>query len=282
VPTPEPTAAPTPTPAVAPPPAVYPEEAFVVEPDDAVATPIGVDDSRQAVLDIDAPAAEPGVEIVALEDEGAASERMAPSPRADLAETGEEEPLALPLGADAAAADIRSDPADTPSFVRQAEREARWRQPRVRAALALGCVVASLLLAAQWMLAQRDLVAARSPGLKPMLAAACAVLGCEVRAPHALEALRVESSGIVRVEKSDLYRLSVALRNLRTHEVALPAFELALTDTQGQLIARRVLLGGELGARVDSLAAGAELTLQCTIQVAAGTVAGYTIELFYP
>lgn len=248
-----------------------------------MAAPVGVDETGQSFLDIDVPADEADVDIVALEDEGAASERMAPSPRADVAEvSGEQEgQLALPLEADAAA-DIRSDPGDTPSFVRQAEREARWRRPRVRAALALGCVAASLLLAGQWMVAQRDLVAARSPGLKPMLAAACSVLGCEVRAPHALDALRVESSGVVRVEKGDLYRLSVALRNLRTHEVALPAFELALTDTQGQLIARRVLRASELGAPVGSLAAGAELTLQCTIQVAAGTVAGYTIELFYP
>jgi Protein of unknown function (DUF3426) len=269
----------------------------VVEGHDATASPFGVDDTGQTFLDIEAPAATADIDVMPLEDEGAASERMAPSPRTDIADIGaateaaeavesaeaiEEEQLALPPAGDTAAADIRSDPGDTPSFVRQAEREARWRQPRVRAALALGCVAAGLLLAGQWMVAQRDLVAARSPGLKPMLAAACAVLGCEVRPPRSLEALRVESSGVVRVEKSDLYRLSVALRNLRPHEVALPAFELALTDTQGQLIARRVLRAGELGARVESLAAGAELTLQCTIQVAAGTVAGYTIELFYP
>lgn len=222
-------------------------------------------------------------DIAASEDEGTASERMAPIPRDDGAEDSPLAPPPPPLE-EAAEPDtaLHADPGDMPSFVRQAEREARWRRPQVRAALALGCVAAGLLLGAQWMLAQRDLVAARSPGLKPMLAAACGVLGCEVRAPHALEALRVESSGVVRVERSDLYRLSVALRNLRTHEVALPAFELALTDTQGQLIARRVLRAGELGARVGSLAAGAELTLQCTIQVAAGTVAGYTIELFYP
>jgi hypothetical protein len=279
----------------------YPEEAFVVEADGARTAGAEI---VTAALDFEPPESRAtaetptGPDVVALEDEGAASERMAPFPRTDSAEDG---PLVLlappasPLEADSKteaeaegeaaveiATEIRTDPADTPSFVRQAEREARWRQPRVRAALALGCFAATLLLGAQWMLAQRDLVAARSPALKPALAAACGAFGCEVQAPHALEALRVESSGVVRVEKSDLYRLSVSLRNLRTHEVALPAFELALTDTQGQLIARRVLRAGELGARVGSLAAGAELALQCTIQVAAGTVAGYTIELFYP
>lgn len=263
--------------------APYPEEAFVVEGDDA-ATARAADENAPAPLpDANEPATAPSEpDLFAIgaigADDDAASERMAPAARTTA---GDEAPFAPPLGAEAAA-DIQSDPGDMPSFVRNAERAARWRQPRVRAALALACVAAALVLVGQWMLAQRDFVAARSPGLKPVLAAACAVFGCDVHAPRALEALRVESSGVVRVDKSELYRLSVSLRNLRPHEVALPAFELALTDTQGQLIARRVLRAGELGARASSLAAGAELTLQCTIQVASGTVAGYTIELFYP
>lgn len=216
-------------------------------------------------------------------------EDQAPSPEPQLAEGAvdasadplvDEQQLALPLDAEPVG-DLRA-PQETPSFVRKAEQAARWRSPKVRAALALGCLLAATGLVGQWLLAQRDLVAARSPALKPALAAACAALGCEVRPPRSLEGLRVESSGVVRADKADHYRVSVALRNLRAHEVALPAFELALTDTQGQLIARRVLRATELGARTTSLAAGAELPLQCTIQVASGTVAGYTIELFYP
>lgn len=259
----------------------YPEEAFVVEPEMASPSPAASVQANETTADDGLPFADADVEIVVLGEDGSASERMAPSLTAADATQGAEPQLSLPLEADLTA-DIRSDPVDMPSFVRQADREARWRRPRVRAALALASVIAALLLAGQWMVAQRDLVAARSPGLKPMLVAACGLLGCEVHAPRALDALRVESSGVVRVDKSDLYRLNVALRNLRTHEVALPAFELALTDTQGQLIARRVLRASELGARVGALAAGSELTLQCTIQVASGTVAGYTIELFYP
>jgi hypothetical protein len=170
-----------------------------------------------------------------------------------------------------------------PSFVRAAERAARWRRPGVRAALALACLAAGAALVGQWTLAQRDLVAARSPALEPLLASACAALGCELHAPRVLDALRVESSGVVRADnKGDLYKLTVTLRNLRGHKVALPAFELALTDTQGQLIARRVLRAGEIGARVEALGANAELMLQATVQVTSGTVAGYTIELFYP
>jgi len=64
--------------------------------------------------------------------------------------------------------------------------------------------------------------------------------------------------------------------------VALPALELALTDAQGQLVARRVLNTAELGVNQATLAAGRELTLQATLQAATAPVAGYTIELFYP
>lgn len=72
----------------------------------------------------------------------------------------------------------------TPSFLRQAERAARWRQPRVRAALAAGCGLAALLLAGQALHAARDTVAAQVPALRPLLAQGCAWLGCTLQAPR--------------------------------------------------------------------------------------------------
>jgi len=291
-------------------PQAYPEEAFVVEgakgqaplsaslemPAEALDEPefafeaehpgepdLALEHTDDAFLVETAEAPEPietveTIELFEPQDPGAPV--VTPAPASD---TATDIPLDAPAPGDLMdGADIRTDPSETPSFVRRAEREARWRRPRVRAALAAACLVAALALAAQGLVAQRDLVAARSPALRPLLAAACAALGCEVQAPRSLDALRVESSGVLRIEKSDLYRLSVALRNLRPHEVAWPAFELALTDTQGQLIARRVLRASEFGTRAGAVGAGSEVTLQCTIQVASGTVAGYTIELFYP
>lgn len=184
------------------------------------------------------------------------------------------EPRTAPRPAAAAAA--------TPRFLRQAERAERWRQPRVRAALAATVVLGLLGLVAQVGLAYRDLVAARFPALRPALVAACDALGCSVGPAHVIDGLVVESSGLVRVEKSSVYRLSVALRNRAALEVALPALELSLTDSQGRLVARRVLATGELGLNQATLAAGRELQLQATLQAATAPVAGYTIELFYP
>jgi hypothetical protein len=182
-------------------------------------------------------------------------------------------------------AEPRADPADRPSFVRRAERAQRWQQPRVRAALAALVVLGVAGLAGQITHAYRDLAAARFPQARPALEQACALLGCRIEAARAIGALAVESSGLVRVESSGLYKLSVALRNQAGIEVALPALDLSLTDTQGRLIARKVLLAADLGVAPSTLGAGRELALQATLQAALPAtepVAGYTIELFYP
>lgn len=170
----------------------------------------------------------------------------------------------------------------TPLFLRQAERAARWRRPRVRLALGLVFCLATLGLAAQLVHEYRDLVAARYAATRPALQQACAWLGCTVEAAHLIDSLVVESSGLVRVEKSDIYRLSVALRNRAALEVAIPALELSLTDNQGKLVSRRVLRASELGVKPTTLGAGRELALQATLQARTAPVAGYTIELFYP
>jgi predicted Zn finger-like uncharacterized protein len=196
-------------------------------------------------------------------------------------------------------ADLPTEPAPLPSFVRSADRAARWRQPRVRAGMGAASLLLALLLGWQVLFTYRDVAAARWPLARAVLQPACALLGCSIEAARQIDGLSVESSGLLRVEKSDIYKLSVALRNRASIELALPALELSLTDPQGELIARRVLRTAELGAVGNTLAAGKELALQATLQAggtlpsaspsssgaAAGPaagVAGYTIELFYP
>ena len=194
----------------------------------------------------------------------------------------------LPVTAESAPPDPRTEPDNRPppSFVRQADRAARWREPRARLALATAVVTAMLALAAQAVFSYRDLAAARWPALHPALGAACTALGCKIGAAHHIAGLAVQSSGLVRVEGSDLYRLGISVRNRADIELAMPAIDLTLTDAQGRLLSRRVLGLAELGHTASSLSAGRELMLQATLQVAtaatAEPVAGYTIELFYP
>ncbi|MFN9745760.1 MAG: zinc-ribbon and DUF3426 domain-containing protein [Betaproteobacteria bacterium] len=184
--------------------------------------------------------------------------------------------------------DLRAEPALAPSFVRQADRAARWRRPGVRAALAGMALLAATLLAAQVAHTWRDRLAARAPALAPLLEQGCDWLGCEVGPARLLDALSVESSGLLRVERSNLYKLQVSLRNRAEHPVALPALDLSLTDARGQLVARRVLQPADLGASAATIPPGRDLALQATLQSTAAAdgssrvIAGYTVEMFYP
>ena len=183
-----------------------------------------------------------------------------------------------PPGAPAAAA-------ATPSFLRRAERAERaerWQRPRVRALLAVLGLLGLLVLAGQWLYAYRDPLAARFAAARPLLEEGCALLGCSIGAARSIESLTVDSSGLVRVEKSNVYRLSVVLKNRASIDVALPAIDLILTDGQGRLLARRVFRAEELGAAQTTLGARRDLSLQATVQTATEAVAGYTIDIFYP
>jgi predicted Zn finger-like uncharacterized protein len=179
-------------------------------------------------------------------------------------------------------ADLRAEPPVAPAFVRQADRAARWRRPGVRVALAVAAVAGSLVLVAQVAFEYRDWMAARWPALQPLLASACSVTGCRIGPPRSIESIAVESSGLVRVDNSALYRLSVVLRNRAALALALPAIELTLTDTQGALIARRVIPAAELAPSQALLPAAGELTLQGMLSTSERPISGYTIEIFYP
>lgn len=182
----------------------------------------------------------------------------------------------------AATAPLAADFRATPSFVRRADRAERWRQPRMRAALAVVVVLSIVLLAAQVVFAYRDLVAARFASTRPLLTHLCAVFGCSLGPARAIEDLSVESSGLLRVSQTDGYRLNLSVRNRSGIALAMPAVDLSLTDSQGKLLARRVLQPAELGAVQAEIGAGRDVPLQATLQTATDPVAGYTIELFYP
>jgi predicted Zn finger-like uncharacterized protein len=171
---------------------------------------------------------------------------------------------------------------EAPRFVREAERAARWERPAVRVTLVLVMLLSALLLAAQVGLHWRAELVAHWPESRLVLGPLCAALDCRIDPPRRLESLALDSSGLTQLDVPGQYRLSVVLRNRGRAPVMLPAFELALTDAQGQLLSRRALMPAELGARQDSLNPGAELPLQAAFSVGELRVVGYTVEIFYP
>jgi predicted Zn finger-like uncharacterized protein len=169
-----------------------------------------------------------------------------------------------------------------PSFLREAERHARWRQPVVQLGLWAGVVVLALGMGLQTALLWRDSLAAHLPATTPALQALCRLAGCSVQPLRRIQLLAVESSGLNRLEGSPLYRLQLVLRNRADTAVMMPALDLALTDPQGQLVARRVVPMAELGVPQAALQVGQELPIQVLVSTGDRRVAGYTLELFYP
>lgn len=171
---------------------------------------------------------------------------------------------------------------DAPTFVRQADRAARWRHPAVRALLSLLAVLALALLGWQMSLTHHDWMAARWPGLAPVLEQVCVVGGCSIEPPRRIDKWAVDSSGLVRSGAPGRYRLTAALRNRDAIALRVPALDLVLTDALGTVIARRVLAASDLGAASAKVEAGGDLALAATLEISGAPVVGYTIELFYP
>lgn len=174
-------------------------------------------------------------------------------------------------------------PAPTPAFMRRAETAARWQRPGMRRGLALAAVLLGVLLAAQAVLWQRDVIAARWPQFAPLLAAACETLGCRIEPFRRLDGLVVESSGLTQLDAASQYRFQVALRNRDAWPLLMPALDVTLTDNRGEVVARRVLRQSDFGTNLlPTVAAGAELTLQVVFDAGDRRISGYSVEIFYP
>jgi len=184
----------------------------------------------------------------------------------------------------------RSAPVDdsavaSPSFMRDAQRQATWKRPVVRVGLWLASLVLALGLLAQVVMHQGDQLAVREPRLKPVLVQMCQVLQCTIQAVKDKDALVIDGSAFNKL-RGDNYRLALTVRNTAAIEIAMPAIELTLTDARDQPLVQRVLLARELTGAPSSLAAGGEWSGHLSLQVNAPSgdnrVAGYRLLAFYP
>jgi len=168
------------------------------------------------------------------------------------------------------------------TFVQQADRAERWRRPWVRMAMALAVLGLGALLAAQLLVAQRDTAVARWPWLRPLAQALCAPLDCRIEPLRRIDLLGVDSSGLTRIDDGPVYRLVLMLHNRGDTALLIPSIDLTLTDPGGMLVSRRMLTAADLGTPRTTIGAGQELPLQALLMSAERTLAGYTIEIFYP
>lgn len=189
---------------------------------------------------------------------------------------------------DAQSGDARQPPdiaAGQVSFMQDGTARPIWGKTWVRVLLGLSCLVLLLGLGAQVAYVERDRIAAMEPATKPWLESLCEMQGCTVSPIQRIESIVIESSSFNKL-RGDVYRLNFAVRSTASIEVGLPAVELALTDSQDQVLTRRVFLGPELGAKTTVLAPGAEWQVSWGVSVkGAGItdhISGYRILAFYP
>lgn len=180
-------------------------------------------------------------------------------------------------------AERAAEPPLSPTFVRDADRQARWQRPGVRALLGGTVMLLMAALALQVTHHFRDTVAARWPGTQPALTAWCEVLECTLEPPRRIEHISVESTTLARANgTTDAFRLSVNLRNRGELPLSVPSVDLKLTDGGGSLVARRVLSPRDFGSTLAALAPGSDTTLQLLMSTGNLGVTGYTVEVFYP
>lgn len=154
----------------------------------------------------------------------------------------------------------------------------------------LGFVSALLLilaLTAQSTYYFRVELAAKLPGLKPLLHEYCTLLDCSVDLPRKIDLITIESSELT----SDPGQASIVLLNALIHSkaqypLAYPSLELTLTDTMDRPVARRLFGPADyLKAGSDEkqgFPANRDLDIKLRLDTTDLSPSGYRLFLFYP
>jgi predicted Zn finger-like uncharacterized protein len=159
-------------------------------------------------------------------------------------------------------------------------RKRRW--PWITASSLL-----ALLLLLQAMYFFRVELAARLPGLKPVLVGYCNMLGCTVPLPQNADLMSIESSELqADPQHANQITLVALLRNRATHVQAFPVLELSLNDTEDKVLARRQFKPADYLPATETEAAGLRPNREVGIRLKLDTTdlrpTGYRLALFYP
>ncbi|MEY4883678.1 MAG: hypothetical protein RIS34_1532, partial [Pseudomonadota bacterium] len=180
-----------------------------------------------------------------------------------------------------------SDLLETPglSFMRESNAHSLWRKPLVRVVMGALAVMLLAGLCLQILVQERDRIVAFEPATRPWMITICSVLSCSISPVRQIESIVIESSSFTQI-RGDSYRLNFVIKSVASVALALPAVELALTDTQDKAVIRRVFSPADFTSNSGTLAAGSELAASLTINVKSDgktdRIAGYRVLAFYP
>jgi predicted Zn finger-like uncharacterized protein len=148
-------------------------------------------------------------------------------------------------------------------------------------------VLLSIILVLQAAYAFRTQIMVLLPHSRTYYVRFCESVGCVIGLPKLSNYLHIEGSDLKVLDPlhPNEIQLLLSLRNRAPIDLAYPAFELTLTNSLEQAVARRVFLPGEYLPRTeqtDGLKAGTELPIQLYLDIGVLRAAGYRLYLFYP
>ena len=175
---------------------------------------------------------------------------------------------------------------EEPAFVRHGRRRQRIGRA-LRLFMMTASVVLLFALLGQGAYVFRDRIATWFPQAKPVLAAACARLGCQVALPAQIDEVSIESSELQTLAaNTDTFSLTVLMRNRSATAHAWPHIELTLNDTNEKAIARRVFAPREYLPAAQDTAQGfggrSEQQVKLFFELSQLKASGYRVYLFYP
>ncbi len=155
---------------------------------------------------------------------------------------------------------------------------------RTLGGLALGLLAGTL--AAQAIYLFRVEIGRELPGLRPLLVAACAELGCDVPLPRQAEHIGIDATELQSEPgRSGRYTLHMTLKNRAAYPIEWPHLELTLTDGGDTPLARRVLTPQEwvpLERRRSGFSARDTLSVRLPFENSGPSPTGYRVYVFYP
>jgi predicted Zn finger-like uncharacterized protein len=173
-------------------------------------------------------------------------------------------------------------------FIQDAQRQARWNRPGVRLSLGLVALCLLLSLIAQLIYTERNRIAALYPQSAGWVTSLCNILQCDVQPYQDLDAVVIEGTKFQKLSNDatlEAFELDLVLKSKAAYPVAWPALELSLTNSQDQVVLRKVLLPQQY-AQSDVFAAQSERNIRTAIQIQAhalpSKISGYRVLLFYP
>ena len=135
----------------------------------------------------------------------------------------------------------------------------------------------------QFILLQRDRMAAEEPALKSTLSAMCVPFFCEVNWPRHSDYVKIENTSF-NEKTGDGFVMQLRIKNTQLYPVGTPNLELTLTDLQDQAVIRRVFTPKEMGVS-DHLGPLRDAKVQLNFNLAPefkARISGFRAIIFYP